>query len=301
MNYLIYLLIGIAAVVVLLLLFFLVWRPLRRMARGAKRFAAEEYGQPLDVHPAGNLGTVANVMNDMAGRLNTLEDDQHQFLSNISHDFRSPLTSIKGYAQAMEDGTIPADMQEKYLNVIISETERLEGLTENILTLNNYNEQGTYLDFSTFDLNEKIRQAILTFEGRAREKGLSFSLALTDSPLHVRADSGKIDQVLHNLIDNAVKFSFDGGEICIGTSTRNGKAFTSVKDYGIGIPKESQNKIWERFYKTDLSRGRDKKGTGLGLAIVKEIISAHHENVNVISTEGVGSEFVFSLTLASEH
>ena len=111
----------------------------------------------------------------------------------------------------------------------------------------------------------------------------------------VYADLGKIQQVLYNLIDNAIKFSHDSSTIFVQAYTRNEKIFVSVKDTGIGIPRDSVKKIWERFYKTDLSRGKDKKGTGLGLAIVKEIIQAHGENIDVISTEGVGSEFIFSL------
>ena len=110
----------------------------------------------------------------------------------------------------------------------------------------------------------------------------------------------KIDLVLHNLIYNAVKFSHSGSTILIETTIHNEKVFISVKDSGIGIPKDSLNKIWERFYKTDLSRGKDKKGTGLGLSIVKEIIHAHHENINVISTEGVGTEFIFTLPLCKK-
>ena len=116
----------------------------------------------------------------------------------------------------------------------------------------------------------------------------------------VYADLGKIQQVLYNLIDNAIKFSNPESTITIETTPRGDKVYTSVKDYGIGIPKSSINKIWERFYKSDLSRGKDKKGTGLGLSIVKEIIQAHNENINVISTEGVGTEFIFSLPLTKK-
>ena len=136
------------------------------------------------------------------------------------------------------------------------------------------------------------------FEGRCKEKCLSFDLILTGDELYVKADSAKIDQVMHNLIDNAFKFSNADSVITIETTLRNGKVFVSVKDRGIGIPKDSIGRIWERFYKTDASRGKDKKGTGLGLAIVKEIIHAHHENINVISTEGVGTEFIFTLPYA---
>lgn len=105
----------------------------------------------------------------------------------------------------------------------------------------------------------------------------------------------KIQQVLYNLIDNAIKFSDTDSSIVIETTEKPDKVYVSVKDFGIGIPRQSLNKIWDRFYKTDLSRGKDKKGTGLGLSIVKEIMQAHHENVNVISTEGVGTEFIFTL------
>ena len=121
--------------------------------------------------------------------------------------------------------------------------------------------------------------------------------AISSGSLRVHADMGKIQQVLYNLIDNAIKFSHFDSKITIETISRNGKAYISIKDYGMGIPKDCVTKIWERFYKTDLSRGRDKRGTGLGLSIVKEIVEAHDENINVISTEGVGTEFIFTLTL----
>ncbi len=170
MNYLIPIILCIALAVIILVVIFAVRRPLHRMALEAKRFAEGDYSEPLSTPSTGNLSFISDVMNCMADELNNLEDDQRKFISNISHDFRSPLTSIKGYAEAMEDGTIPVEMQEKYLNVIISETERLEDLTEGILEFNKYSDKGTYLNFSRFDLNEKIRQAILTFEGRANEK-----------------------------------------------------------------------------------------------------------------------------------
>ena len=121
--------------------------------------------------------------------------------------------------------------------------------------------------------------------------------AISSGSLRVHADMGKIQQVLYNLIDNAIKFSHFDSKITIETISRNGKAYISIKDYGMGIPKDCVTNIWERFYKTDLSRGRDKRGTGLGLSIVKEIVEAHDENINVISTEGVGTEFIFTLTL----
>ena len=236
----------------------------------------------------------------MTHELSTLEEDQRKFVSNVSHDFRSPLTSIKGYAQAMADGTIPPELQEKYLNVIIFEAERLEKLTQELLDLNKYGSKGYFLDISSFDLNECIRMTVESFEQMSKEKQISFRLVLTGDTLFVMADMARIQQVLHNLIDNAIKFSHHDSTIAIETTVKNDKVFVSVKDTGIGIPRDSIGKIWDRFYKTDLSRGKDKKGTGLGLAIVKEIINAHHENINVVSTENVGTEFIFSLPLSGD-
>lgn len=296
--YLAYVILCIAALIMIAIYVFTIYRPMKQILKVASAYADEDYETPIDMHRADELGFLTDVMSSMAQELDSLEEDQRKFVSNISHDFRSPLTSIKGYAEAMADGTIPPELHEKYLNIIVFETERLEKLTQNLLDLNKYSSKGMYMDLTVFDINEQIRRTILTFEGRCQEKSLTFDLKLYEKPLFVRADSAKIDQVLHNLIDNAIKFSNSGGAIQIETNVRNGKAFISIKDSGIGIPRDSINKIWERFYKTDLSRGKDKKGTGLGLAIVREIIHAHHENINVISTEGVGSEFIFSLPIS---
>jgi signal transduction histidine kinase len=200
----------------------------------------------------------------------------------------------------MIDGTIPVEMQGKYLNIILSETERLNKLTQSLLELNRFGQHGMMLDIADFDINNLIRKTILTFEGRCKDKGITFDLVLTGEELLVRADMSKIQQVLHNLIDNAVKFSHHDSSIGIETRVKNEKVLISVKDTGIGIPADSIKKIWERFYKTDLSRGKDKKGTGLGLSIVKEIIQAHQENINVVSTEGVGTEFIFTLPLSEK-
>ena len=216
-------------------------------------------------------------------------------MANVSHDFRSPLTSIKGYVEAMTDGTIPPELHEKYLKIILFETERLTDLTQDLLSLNEFDTKTLLLNKETFDIHEVIKRTAAAFEGRCTQKKITIELLFASKYLYVTADKHKIQQVLHNLLDNAVKFSDAGSNITIETTDRGDMIYTSVKDYGIGIPRSALTKIWERFYKTDLSRGKDKKGTGLGLAIVKEIIQAHGENINVVSTEGVGTEFIFSL------
>ena len=231
----------------------------------------------------------------MASELNSLDDYQKKFVANISHDFRSPLTSIKGYIEAIQDGTIPTEMQDKYLGIVLFETERLTKLTTNLLALNTFDNNGKILEITSFDINHIIKQTAATFEGICTKKKISFKLVFSDRETFVDADLGKIQQVLYNLIDNAIKFSHQNSNIKVSSEVKGDKVFVAVKDYGIGIPKDSIKKIWERFYKLDTSRGKDKKGTGLGLSITKEIINAHNENINVISTENVGTEFIFSL------
>lgn len=291
----------IAAFIVLVLFTYVVYIPIRKIAKAADAYAEGDFETEIDIHSNDEIGYLAASLNYMANVLNTLEDDQKKFVSNVSHDFRSPLTSIKGYVEAMLDGTIPVEMQDKYLNIILFETERLNKLTKSLLELNKFGSHGTMLDITDFDINYTIRMTAQTFEGTCKEKHIGFNLILTGEKLYVSADMSKIQQVLYNLIDNALKFSHTDSFITVETTEKNDKIFVSVKDTGIGIPKESLNKIWDRFYKTDLSRGKDKKGTGLGLSIVKEIIQAHDENINCISTEGVGTEFIFTLPLAKEH
>ena len=151
------------------------------------------------------------------------------------------------------------------------------------------------LDKTDFDINIIIRNVAASFEGTCRMKKIAIELVLTGEEMFVTADMGKIQQVLYNLLDNAIKFSHNDSIIKLETNEKHNKVFVSVKDSGIGIPKDNLKLIWDRFYKSDISRGKDKKGTGLGLSITKEIIQSHGEHINVISTEGVGTEFIFSL------
>ena len=152
------------------------------------------------------------------------------------------------------------------------------------------------LNKTDFDINKTIRNVAASFEGTCRAKTIAIELVLTGDEMYVVADMDKIQQVLYNLLDNAIKFSHHNSVIKLETTEKHNKIFVSVKDTGIGIPKDDLKLIWDRFYKSDLSRGKDKKGTGLGLSITKEIIRSHGENINVISTEGVGTEFIFSLS-----
>lgn len=300
-SYMTLAIIFLCAFIVLALFTWTVYIPIRKITKAAREYTTGNFDTQINIHTNDEIGYLAASLNYMASELFTQEDDQRKFIANVSHDFRSPLTSIKGYIEAIMDKTIPYEMQDKYLGIILFETERLNKLTESMLELNKYGTKGAMLDISPFDINNTIKMVVQSFEGTCLEKKITFELILTGQTLIVSADMSKIQQVLYNLIDNAIKFSQPESAIVIETTEKNEKIFVSVKDSGIGIPKDSIKKIWERFYKTDLSRGKDKKGTGLGLAIVKEILSAHNENINVISTQGVGTEFIFTLALSKEH
>jgi len=276
-------------------LYYITVIPLTKLNKAAVEYTGGNYSYAINMKQRDEYGVLANAISYMAGEINNLDDYQKKFVANISHDFRSPLTSIKGYAEALQDGTIPYEMKDKYLGIILFETERLNKLTASLLALNSFDNKGTLLDIVSFDINNIIKKTAESFEGTCTQKKITLNLLFSSKETLVDADMSKIQQVLYNLLDNAIKFSHHNSSIKVVTVEKGDKVFVSVKDHGIGIPKDSIKKIWERFYKTDTSRGKDKKGTGLGLSIAKEIMAAHNENINVISTEGVGTEFIFSL------
>ncbi len=293
-----YILLVIMLLLSMIILFFfteMVYIPLRKITHATEQYAAGNMHYQFQVESDDEMGYLAASLSYMANEIAKSEDNQKKFVANVSHDFRSPLTSIKGYLEAMLDGTIPPEMNQKYLQIVLNETERLTKLTNGLLQLNNLNTKGMVLNKTDFDINQVIRNTAATFEGICKNKMIGIKLILTGDYLTVHADFDKIQQVLYNLLDNAIKFSHNDSIIKIETTEKSNKVMISIKDYGIGIPKESQKLIWDRFYKSDLSRGKDKKGTGLGLSIVKEIIHSHNENINVVSTEGVGTEFIFTL------
>lgn len=294
-SYIMLIIIFLLSLIILIFFTEMVYIPLRKITEATEQYASGNMHYEFSVESEDEMGYLAAILSYMASEIARSEDDQKKFVANVSHDFRSPLTSIDGYLKAMLDGTIPPEMYEKYLTIVLNETERLTKLTNSLLTLNNLNTKGMMLNKTDFEINTIIRNVAASFEGTCRKKTIGIELVLTGDEMYVVADMDKIQQVLYNLLDNAIKFSHHDSLIKIETTEKHNKIFVSVKDTGIGIPKDDLKLIWDRFYKSDLSRGKDKKGTGLGLSITKEIIQAHGENINVISTEGVGTEFIFSL------
>ncbi len=280
------------------LLYFYSVHPVGKLAKSTKEYTKNNFRGEFKVSYPAELEELGGSIKYMADKLKNADEIQRKFLSNVSHDFRSPLTSIRGYLEAMKDGTIETSDQEKYFDILLYETDRLNKLTSNLLQLNNIDDNGLMLNTGVFDINRMIKQIALTFEGTFKKKKIVLNLIFSQKETFVHADEGLIQQVIYNILDNAVKFSPSDSSIKITTEERGNKVYISIKDHGAGIPKDSIGKIWDRFYKGDASRGRDKKGSGLGLSIVKEIIDAHKQTISVVSTEGVGTEFIFTLKLA---
>lgn len=297
-SYIMLILLFLLSLIILIFFTEIVYIPLRKITTATEQYASGNMHYELQIESEDEMGYLASTLSYMASEIAKGEDNQKKLVANVSHDFRSPLTSIRGFLEAMLDGTIAARDYPKYIGIVLNETQRLIKLTNSLLTLNNLNTKGMILEKTIFDLNQVIRDTATSFEPSCRGKQIAIELILTGELMPVKADMGKIQQVLYNLLDNAIKFSHPDSAIKIETYEKHSKIFVSVKDSGIGIPKDSLKQIWNRFYKTDLSRGKDKKGTGLGLSITREIIQSHDENINVISTEGVGTEFVFSLPIA---
>ena len=294
-SYITFVFIFLLSMIILLFFTEFVYSPLRKITYATEQYATGNMHYEFTVDSDDEIGYLAACLSYMASEIARSEDDQKKFVANVSHDFRSPLTSIRGFLEAMMDGTIPPELHNKYLGIVLNETDRLTKLTNSMLTLNNLNTKGLLLNKVHFDINQVIRSTAASFEATCRQKNIRFELVLTGDVLYAFADVDKIQQVLYNLIDNAIKFSHADSSIKLETSEKRKRILVSVRDSGIGIPRDDIKMIWERFYKSDLSRGKDKKGTGLGLSITKEIIAAHNENINVISTPGEGTEFIFTL------
>ncbi len=274
--------------------------PVKRLSQVANEYSKGNLDERTDIHSSDEIGQLAESMEYMADELAKLEDYRRDFVSNISHDFRSPLTSIKGYIEAMKDGTIPPEKQERYLDIVLNETQRLTKLTQGLLELNKLESYGPYLKLSEFDIIDVIKSTLNTFEIKGIERQVAIYLNNHAENTVVTADKTKIQQVIYNLIDNALKFTPDGKRIFVTVTETEDKLHVSVRDEGMGMDEEMQKKIFIRFYKGDPSRGKDKTGTGLGLAITKEIIKAHNEVITVTSKVGEGTEFVFTLSKAKK-
>ncbi|HOQ01161.1 MAG TPA: ATP-binding protein [Acetivibrio clariflavus] len=295
--------ISIAVVICALLVYIFSLRltkPLKQINNAAKQIANGEFNKRLEITSEDEIGQLAKSFNNMAVALENLENMRRAFIANVSHELRTPMTSINGFIEGILDGTIPPEKQREYLSIVSEETKRLSRLTNDLLVLARMESGEIKLTFVTFNINELIRRCIIKLENQIISKNIHIEANFYEEPTYVYADKDSIERVILNLLHNAVKFVQDGGQIKIETVKLKTKVVVYIKDNGIGIDSEEINMIWDRFYKSDKSRSKDKTGTGLGLAIVKNIINEHGQEINVESEIGKGTVFYFTLNLSKE-
>ena len=274
-------------------------RPIQEMAAAARQIA---HGN-LDVRvPTGNeneeLEELAVAFNNMTLALKNSETIRNEFVANISHELKTPMTTIAGYLDGMLDGTIPPEKYRYYMELVSTEARRLSRLVRSMLDISRLRDQGIPADQKTnFDICEAAGQALLCFEQRINQKKLNVEIDMPDEGLTIHAAQDSVTQVLYNLIDNAVKFVNEGGTLSVRIRRHGNSAMISVGNTGKTIPPEELPLVFDRFHKIDKSRSNDRDGWGLGLYIVKTIVLAHGEDVYVTSQDGK-TEFTFSMSLA---
>lgn len=278
--------------------------PLNRLNSAALDIAAGNFDERIIVGSSDEIGQLASSFNFMADSLQKLDDMRNRFISDISHELRTPMTSISGFVSGILDGTIPPEKQEEYLKIVLGESDRLKKLVTDMLEMSKMSGREYKLKVSEFDFVELVRLCIIGLEQKICDKELELNVDFTLDSIKVCADRDAIQRVLINLIDNAIKFSYQGTTIEIKMWTDKKKAYFSVGNFGSGIEKSELPHIFDRFYKTDTSRTNSSSGAGLGLSFVKNIMLLHKQSIWVDSHEAKeGSSvrittFTFSLELA---
>lgn len=276
-------------------------QPIRMIQQTVSDFAKGDFNKRVDIH-GGNeeLCDLADSINHMANELSNLEESRKAFVSNVSHELRSPLTCMQGYMQGMLDGTIPQEEQPRYMQVVLDETRRLTKLVGDLLKLSRYESGKIPLNITRFDVNELLRRSIIGFGTRLDAKNVDVQVDMPDGGCYVMADSDRISQVVLNLMDNAIKFlPEEGGKLSISVRPEGRGASVVVADNGPGISDEDLPHIFDRFYKADKAH-TSGMGTGLGLSIVRRIINDHGQQISVNSAVGQGAAFTFTLELAKD-
>lgn len=276
-------------------------RPLNEMAEAARKFGQGEFDTRVTGYEnrGDEIGALAEAFNSMANSLEKVESQRADFIANVSHELKTPMTTIAGFAEGILDGTIPQEREKESLQIIVSETRRLSRLVRRMLDLSRLNAlaESTITAQEQFDLTEVMSRVIVSLEGKITGRKLDVDVQMPDEKLMVWGDPDSITQVCYNLLDNAAKFAATGSVITIVITKKDGKACTTVRNLGATIPKDELPVLFDRFHKADYSRSMDREGVGLGLYIVKTLLGNLKEDIHVTSEDGV-TEFTFTLTLA---
>ena len=275
-------------------------RPLNDMAEAARKFGRGEFGTRVTGYEnrQDEISTLADAFNSMANSLEQVENQRSEFIANVSHELKTPMTTISGFAEGILDGTIPPERERESLEIIVSETRRLSRLVRRMLDLSRLRSATEQVTAQAqFDLTEILSRVLVSLEGKITDRSLDVEVNMPDERLMVWGDPDAITQVCYNLVDNAAKFAAQGTVISVDITKKDGKALTSISNLGATIPPDELPLLFDRFHKADYSRSVDRDGVGLGLYIVKTILGNLKENITVTSEDGV-TKFVFTLTLA---
>lgn len=278
--------------------------PIQSLTRAAEKVASGDFSQKVDNQSKDEIGVLTRTFNDMADQLeNNIEDLKNSekmrrdFVANVSHELRTPITSIRSYAETLEEakGSLPEDMEQHFLKVIVNESDRMTKIVQDLLTLSRFDAGSYTFDFQIFSFEKSIRDVYSAQLLDAQRHKHEFSLEFKDRLPNIRGDRARIEQVLINMISNAIKYTHDGGRISMTAGVKEDRVWCTVKDNGVGIPEEDVKHIFERFYRVDKARSRESGGTGLGLSIAYEIVDRHDGEIEVRSRKGKGTAITVTL------
>lgn len=290
---------SILAGLVLFLILRGVMKPLARLTDAARAMAEGDFAVRVpESRSTREVAELSAAFNSMADELSEVEDSRREFVANVSHELRSPITAISGYIEGMRDGVIPPEQYDKYLTIVSDESKRLSHLIGELLALSRLERDDAALTCTDFDICDLMERVFLRRTGDLEKRGMDIDCDFDPEPCFVHADMARIDQVIVNLIDNAIKFTPDGGKIALRVRVGGGLCTVTVADNGMGILPEDRPHVFERFFTADRAH-TSGKGTGLGLSICQRILEMHGQHIRLLDTEE-GAAFAFTLALAKK-
>ena len=271
--------------------------PIQELTHAAEKVASGDFSDKVENSSKDEIGVLTRTFNDMAVQLEDTLDDlkrseqmRREFVANVSHELRTPITGVKSYAETLaHDPDIPADTRARFLNVILNESDRMTKIVQDLLTLSRFDAGSFEFTFDEFSFETSVRDVYNAVRMEAQAHHHEFTVEIEPGIPRIRGDKARVEQVLMNMVSNAIKYTKDGGRIAIKAGVRGGEVWCSVKDNGIGIPKEDTQKVFDRFYRVDKARSRESGGTGLGLSIAQEIVVRHGGRIDLKSRLGHGT------------
>ena len=278
--------------------------PIQSLTRAAEKVASGDFSESVENDARDEIGVLSRTFNDMAGQLErnivdlqNAEQMRKEFVANVSHELRTPVTSIRSYAETLSEtgGSMDPETERRCLDVIVRESDRMTKIVQDLLTLSRFDAGSVAFDFQTFSFEKSVRDVYNAQLLEAQKHGHNFGLSFEGTLPEIRGDRARIEQVLINMLSNAIKYTPDGGRIRMTAGTKDDCVWCTVRDNGIGIPKQDQDRVFERFYRVDKARSRESGGTGLGLSIAYEIVQRHDGYMTLHSQKGKGTAITVTL------